>query len=235
MTQKTRVVGYVRVSTEKQVEKGLSLDAQEAKIRDYAALYELHIVKIVRDEGQSGRDLDRPGLTAALTMLRKGEADALVVAKLDRLTRRVVNLGELVEEYFNNKAALLSVSESIDTRSASGRLVLNVLTSVAQWEREAIAERTSEALRHKASIGEFTGGEPPFGFKRSADGRRVEPVDSEQRIIETAVKLRRSRLSLRAISRTLQERGMKSRNGAAFAPTQLARLIRAAQARTSET
>src|SRR5216684_2636542 len=85
--------------------------------------------------------LDRPGLQRALAMLKAGEGEALLGVKLDRLTRSVVDLGTLVERYFvPGKAALLSVGEQIDTRSAAGRLVLNVLASVSQWEREAIGE-----------------------------------------------------------------------------------------------
>lgn len=79
-------------------------------------------------------------------MLRAGKAEAILVVKLARLTRSVKDLGDLVERYFaSGKWALLSVSEQIDTRSAAGRLVLNVLASVAQWEREATGERTSAA------------------------------------------------------------------------------------------
>ena len=142
----TKAVAYVRVSTEKQADAGQSLDAQRAKVTAYAGLYDLELVEVIVDAGASAKTLDRPGLTRALAMLKSGEADALVVVKLDRLTRSVRDLGELVDRYFaNGKAALLSVSEQIDTRSAGGRLVLNVLASVSQWEREAIGERTADA------------------------------------------------------------------------------------------
>lgn len=109
-------------------------------------------------------------------MLRAGQADAILVVKLDRLTRSVRDLGELVERYFaTGRWALLSVSEQIDTRSAAGRLVLNVLASVAQWERETTGERTSAAMQHKASQREFIGGHSaPFGFRLGSAGRHRE-------------------------------------------------------------
>jgi DNA invertase Pin-like site-specific DNA recombinase len=117
---------------------------------------------MVVDAGESAKTLDRPGLQRALGTLKRGEADALLVVKLDRLTRSVVDLGSLVERYFApGKAALLSVGEQIDTRSAAGRLVLNVLASVSQWEREAIAERTATAMQHKARQGEYAGRSRP--------------------------------------------------------------------------
>lgn len=150
---KTRAVAYVRVSTEKQADAGQSLEAQQAKLAAYASLYELELVEVVVDAGVSAKTLNRPGLQRALAMLESGAADALVVVKLDRLTRSVRDLGELVEGVFAEKgAALLSVSEQIDTRSAAGRLVLNVLASVSQWEREAIGERTAAVKIGRAHV-----------------------------------------------------------------------------------
>ena len=97
----------------------------------YAELYDLDLVEIIVDPGESAKTLDRPGLTRARQALRRGHAQALLVVKLDRLTRSVRDLGHLLEHDFGpDGAALLSVSENIDTRSAAGRLVLNVLASV---------------------------------------------------------------------------------------------------------
>ena len=128
----------------------------------YAQLYDLEVSEVIVDTGESAKSLDRPGLQRALAMLKAGEADALLVVKLDRLTRSVRDLGHLVEKYFApGKAALLSVGEQIDTRSAAGRLVLNVLASVSQWEREAIGERTATAMQHKASQGDTPGDRRP--------------------------------------------------------------------------
>ena len=98
------------------------------------------LVGIEVDAGLSAKTLDRPGLQSALSKLDAGEAQALIVLKLDRLTRRVADLDTLIERYFGSRFTLMSVSEQIDTSSAAGRLVLNVLTSVAQWERETTSE-----------------------------------------------------------------------------------------------
>ena len=161
----TRTVAYLRVSTEKQADAGVSLEAQQDKAKAYASLYDLSLVEVVIDAGESAKTLERPGLQRALTMLKTGKADALLVVKLDRLTRSVVDLGALIETYFApGKAALLSVSEQIDTRSAAGRLVLNILASVSQWERETIGERTRDAMKHKQAQGEYIGGHAPYGY-----------------------------------------------------------------------
>lgn len=173
----TRAIGYIRVSTDKQADHGISLDAQRAKVEAYASLYDLNLVEVIVDAGASTKTLDRPRLQKALALLKSGKADALIVVKLDRLTRSVADLGTLVEKHFQ-KAALLSVAEQIDTRSAAGRLVLNVLASVAQWEREAIGERTSAAMQHLKSQGKRVG-HIPFDSCLAADGVHLEQDTTE--------------------------------------------------------
>lgn len=222
----TRTIAYLRVSTDKQADRGISLDAQRTKAESYAQLYDLDLVEVIVDAGESAKTLDRPGLQRALAMLREGKAEALLVAKLDRLTRSVVHLGELLEEYFaTGKWALLSVSEQIDTRSAAGRLVLNILASVSQWEREAIGERTATAMQHKAANGEYCGGQAPYGFRVAADGERIEPEPAEQGAIELARRMRAERHSLRDVARALEDHGIRSRTGRPFSPVQIARIV----------
>jgi DNA invertase Pin-like site-specific DNA recombinase len=226
----TKTIAYLRVSTEKQADHGVSLDAQRSKIEAYAQLYDLRLVDLIVDAGQSAKTLDRPGLQRALAMLRAKQAEALLVTNLDRLTRSVVHLGQLVEDYFaeGGKWALLSVSEQIDTRSAAGRLVLNVLGSVAQWQREAIGERTKAAMRHKIAMGEYIGGEIPFGYRLSSDGVKLVRDLFEQDAKATARALRQSGMSLREIAAVLQARGVLTRSGRPFAPFQVSRMLRAA-------
>lgn len=153
-------------------------------------------------------------------MLKAGEADALLVTKLDRLTRSVRDLGELIAEHFpadTGKPALLSVAEQIDTRSAGGRLVLNVLGSVAQWEREIIAERTTDALLHKKSAGEVYGG-IPYGFDR--DGDRLVVNKAETKVIREIQMLRGAGKSLHGIADKLNaERVPTKRGGKWYAGT----------------
>lgn len=211
---RTRAVGYIRVSTDKQADGGFSLDAQRAKLEGYAALYEVDLIGVIVDAGASAKTLERQGLRQALSMLDGGEADAMLVAKLDRLTRSVRDLGELLDGYFGRRdgPALLSVGENIDTRTAGGRLVLNVLMSVAQWEREAIGERTSAAMAHMKAEGAYTGGRPPYGWSTAADGS-LSPVQTEQVVIGLARRWHGSGMSLRKIGASLQAYGHPPRSG----------------------
>ncbi len=164
----TRVVGYIRVSTEGQADGGVSLDAQRSKLEAYAFACDLDLVTVEVDAGLSAKTMRRPGLQRALESLRRGDAEGLLVAKLDRLTRSVRDLGTLVEDYFSDGFSLLSVGDSIDTRSAAGRLLLNVLASVSQWEREATGERTREALAHVKAQGVLLGAEGSVGVGRTS-------------------------------------------------------------------
>jgi len=217
----TRVVAYVRVSSEKQVEEGISLDAQKAQVASYAALYGLEIIETV-EEGLSAKTLARPGLARALAMLAAGRAEGLLVAKLDRLTRSVKDLGELIAGPFAT-SALLSVSEQIDTRSAAGRLVLNVLASVSQWEREAISERTAVAMQHLKEQGRYTGGHAPYGH--TLTGGSLAAVHSEQETIVRARTLRARGLSFGKICKALASEGKLARNGRPFAAQQIANMV----------
>lgn len=229
----TATIAYLRVSTGKQADQGLSLDVQQDKAAAYARLYDLELVEVIIDAGESARTLERPGLQRALMLLQSGPATALLIIKLDRLTRSVADLGRLIDDYFApGKAKLLSVSEQIDTRSASGRLVLNILASVSQWEREIIAERTREVMRYKQNQGEYIGGYIPYGFE-VLEGALIENP-FEQQVMQQARTLYASGLSLRKVSAVLQQRGVQARTGAAFHPGQIQRMIASSDRASSD-
>lgn len=203
-----KIIGYVRVSTEEQAQHGVSLAAQEAKLRAYADLYGHDLAEVVVDSGQSAKSLNRPGLQRILAALEAGEADGVVILKLDRLTRSVRDLGHLLETYFQ-KNALLSVMEQTDTSTAGGRLVLNLLISVSQWEREVIGERTSAALQHKKAQGVKLG--PPALLDEATIGRIRE--------------LRSQGLSLPVIAKTLTAEGYATKRGGAWHPFTVQKIL----------
>jgi site-specific DNA recombinase len=174
-----RAIGYIRVSTDRQSEHGVSLDAQAEKIRAMATVQGSDLVDIIVDGGESGKSLQRPGMDRLLELVEARRIDTVIVAKLDRLTRSVTDLGELLERFQRKGVSLCSVSESLDTGTAAGRLVLNVMASVSQWEREAIGERTRDALRHKRAQGQRAGN-VPYGFRLAEDAKTLLPEAGEQ-------------------------------------------------------
>jgi site-specific DNA recombinase len=222
-----RVILYARVSTADQSENGVSLDAQQAKMHAYASLYDLEAVETITDAGESAKSLHRPGLQYALSLLRSGKADGMVVVKLDRLTRSVADWQRLIDDYFGERAGkqLFSVADSIDTRTAAGRLVLNVLLSVAQWERETTAERTREALRHKIASGQRCG-KVRFGYNLAGDGKTLVPNATEQEAIALMIDLRNAGYTLRQIAAELTERGISTKEGgSAWTHTAVGRIL----------
>ena len=222
-----KVIGYIRVSTEEQATDGVSLATQREKLMGYAKLYDLELVEIIEDAGQSGKTLNRPGLQDALAMIRRGEAGGLLIAKLDRLSRSVVDWNTLIDGYFGERAGrqLFSVADSIDTRTAAGQLVLNVLMSVSQWERETIGERTRDALQYKIRNGERCG-KVRFGYRLADDGKTLDAEPAEQEAIHLIGKLKAAGQSLRDIAAELTRRGILTKEGnARWTHTSVARIL----------
>jgi site-specific DNA recombinase len=202
MLSSMRAIGYARVSTDKQADYGVSLEAQEAKIRAMATVQGAEIVELIVDGGESAKDLKRPGMDRVLALVDERKVDTVIIAKLDRITRSVKDLAELLERFQRRGVSLVSAAESLDTGSAAGRLVINIMTAVSQWEREAIGERTRDAMQHKRSNGKCVGN-LAYGYRLSADGEHVEPEPSEQAALAQIRSLRQQGRSLRAIAAAL--------------------------------
>jgi len=165
-----KTIGYVRVSTDRQADHGVSLEAQEAKIRAMAIVRGADLDEVIVDGGESAKDLNRPGVQRLLALISGGKIDAVIVAKLDRLPRSVKDLCGLLEVFEKRKVALISVA---------GRLVITIMGAVSQWEREAIGERTRDALRHKRTQGRRVGN-IAFGSRLAADGEHLGADPAEQ-------------------------------------------------------
>lgn len=142
-----RAIAYARVSTADQAASGLGLEAQQARTNAAIAARGWTLAGTFVDAGVSGKDLNRPELTAALMLLDAGHADVLVVAKLDRLSRSVRDFAALSEQARSRGWAIVVLDTDVDTSTPTGALVTNIMSAVAEWERRVIAARTSEALQ----------------------------------------------------------------------------------------
>src|SRR3982074_1224102 len=209
MLSSMRTIGYARVSTDKQAEHGVSLEAQEAKIRAMAVVQGAEIAELIVDGGESAKNLKRPGMERLLALVDQGKVQTVIIAKLDRLTRSVKDLAELLERFQRRGVSLVSVAASLDTGSAAGRLVINIMTAVSQWEREAIAERTRDAMQHKKSNGQRVGN-IAYGFRLGANGRQLEPNPQEQTVLAAIRYMRAKRCTLRGIAAELNARGWRT-------------------------
>lgn len=213
-----RAIGYVRVSTQEQAQDGVSLDVQRDKIRAYCKSHGIRLIDIKADHGISGGTMDRPALQAALAAIDRGQADTLIVVKLDRLTRSVKDLCHLVDKYFaHDQYHLLSICGMVNTHTAAGRMMMLNLANYAQFEREMIRERTQEAINHLKSQNVRLGC-LPYGYRYSheldAYGRRIVVEDPEQlEVLQRMVKLYREGHGLTEIARLLNSEGIPAQRG----------------------
>jgi site-specific DNA recombinase len=218
-----RVVAYCRVSTEEQAKEGVSLAAQRMSLEKYAAALGHELVDVIEDAGISAKSLKRPGLKRVLKMLRAREVEGVLITKLDRLTRSTRDMIELIDKHFaTGKSALISLGESIDTGSAMGRMILKFFATIAEWEREAIAERTREALQHKIRQGAQLGA-VPLGFKRQGDVLVVDAA--EQAVLERVRLLAAGGARLSVIASMLKDEGHKTKRGGAWHITTVRKLL----------
>jgi site-specific DNA recombinase len=169
---KTNWLIYIRVSSDDQAEKGVSLDAQLTACRAFCVARGWAIAEEITDPGASAATLKRPGMQRVLELLRSGSIAGVIAWRLDRLTRSIRDLLDLLE-IAGQRAGIVSVTESLDTTTPMGRFVVHLLGSIAQWERETIGARTTSAMQHARSLGFYTGGRaPPAGTVVVADGHR---------------------------------------------------------------
>lgn len=162
-----KAIGYVRVSTDKQVEEGISLDAQIAKIEAWASLNDYELVQVYSDEGISGASLNkRDGMMQALSKVKKGMA--FVCYSLSRISRDTVDTIQISRRIENAGADLVSLSEKIDTTGASGKMIFNMLAVLNQFERDQTAERTKLAMQFKKSKNQAYS-PTPYGYDREGD------------------------------------------------------------------
>jgi DNA invertase Pin-like site-specific DNA recombinase len=224
-----RIVGYIRAST---ADQKITLEAQRAKIEAMAVVKGETIQEFIIDSGESAKSLERPGMQRILGMVDRRELDCVIIAKLDRITRSVRDLGTLMERFNKRQVSLVSVEESLDTGSASGRLVLNIMVSVSQWEREAIGERTKTALHYIKATG-CPSGPAPYGWTAQprpiVNGKRERvpliPNPDEQQIIRIAHGHHLAGWTLSAIAEELNAANLTTRAGTAWNKQYVGRIL----------
>lgn len=148
-----RAVGYIRVSTAEQAESGAGIGAQRTALARAAELRGVDLIDVIVDEGISAKSMNRPGLDQALALVRSGEVDALMVTKLDRLSRSIIDFSTLMKESLRSEWALIVLEPDIDFSTPFGKLLANILASFAEFEADMISMRTKEGLAEKKRQG----------------------------------------------------------------------------------
>lgn len=163
---------YIRVSTDEQAEEGYSISAQRERLTAYCISQGWEIHDFYIDDGASAKDLDRKELKRLLSDARDQQFDTVLVYRLDRLTRSVLDLFTLLQEFEKLNIKFKSATEVYDTTTAMGRLFITLVAALAQWERENLAERVRLGMEQMVTEGKRPGGPVPFGYDK--DGKLIE-------------------------------------------------------------
>jgi len=206
-----RVIAYLRVSTEEQARSGAGLDAQRTKIVRACRERGWTLVDVVTDEGVSAKSTrGRQGLATVLDTLAAGKADALIVAKLDRLSRSVRDFCEMLDRSQRERWALVCLDLGLDTSTPTGKFTAQIIAAVAELERELIGQRTREALAEKRAQGVRIG----------------RPREIPEDIVDRIRGMRAAGATLQAIADILNAEGVPTaRGGAEWRPSSLVRVL----------
>jgi DNA invertase Pin-like site-specific DNA recombinase len=199
-------IGYIRVSSEEQSKEGVSLDAQESRVRAYAAMRGLTLEAIYREEGVSAKVplRKRPKGIKAVEALKRGRH--IIAVKLDRLFRNAADALQQTQEWDRAGVSLHIIDmagTAIDTRSAVGRMFFTLTAAFAEMERNLTSERTVAALAHKKATGRVYTRITPFGFDR--DGDVLKENAAEMETVKYIRQLKAQGVSLRRITAMLNE------------------------------
>lgn len=204
---------YIRVSTQEQAEEGYSIKAQIERLNAYATSQDWTVVKTYIDDGQSAKDMKRTDLTRMLEDMKEDMFDCVLVYKLDRLTRSVLDLYNMLEIFEKHNVKFKSATEVYDTTNAMGRLFITLVAALAQWERENLGERVRMGMNQKAKEGKWTVAIPPFGFDRNKDYLLIN--EKEAPIVREIFDMYLSgKYGTGKIARMLNQRGIFTKSGA---------------------
>ncbi len=221
-----RIATYSRISTDEE-HQPYSLEAQAQRLTAYIQSQEgWRLVRRFTDQ-TSGATLERPGLQRALREAQAKRFDLLLVYRVDRLSRSVRGLAQLLEQLDQAGVLFRSASEPFDTSSSAGRMMVQMLGVFAEFERATIVERVIAGMERKAARGEWTGGSLPFGYRLDAERRHLEPDPTEAPLVREIFARYAERLEgSSALAGWLSERGYRTKNDKPFNPQAVLTILR---------
>jgi len=218
-----KAIGYIRVSTEQQANEGVSLEAQKSRITVWCVANGYELVDVFVDAGISGGSMkNRHGLQTALDSIKRDMV--LVVYSLSRLARSTKDAINISETISKKKGGLVSLTENLDSTTATGKMMFEMLAVLASFERNLIGERTRTALAQKKSKGEVYTAVTPFGYQ-AINGRLVA-VEEEARVVANILKKRQAGKTLQAIADDLNSRGVKGKTGGRWYPSTVNNMLK---------
>lgn len=211
---------YCAIYTRKSTSEGLdqeftSLDAQREAGENYIASQRnegwLALPERYDDGGYTGGNLERPALQKLLSDIRDGRVDCIVVYKVDRLSRSLLDFTQLLEFFEKNGVTFVSVTQNFNTNTSMGRLTLNILLSFAQFEREIISERTRDKMAAGRKKGKWLGGRPVLGYDLDREGHRLIVNEKEAETVREIFDLYVKECSLLSVAIILNDKGYETK------------------------
>ncbi len=222
--ERNRCAIYLRVSTDKQVERD-SLLAQESQLLSYAQMREWTVVKVFTDAGFSAKNTKRPAYQKMLQWARDGKLDIILAARIDRVSRNLGDLLGLIDHLKTWDVEFVSASQSFDTSTPMGSLTLNILGSFAQFERDVTAERVRENMRERAKGGVWSGGQTPFGYRLNKKTKKLEIDDAEAKLVRQMYSDFLEHRSVRQVITSINAAGYRTRNGKQWSRASVRRIL----------
>jgi site-specific DNA recombinase len=206
------VYGYIRINYQRIQPKGFTLEEQESQIRHFAAARNLTLKRIIQDEAETSATLDLSGLAEVLQLAESGEITTLIVPRLDRLVR-VLHLHQQVLQKLCHESGvnLISIEENVETATACGQRILNIIGILSKWESRRISDRTRELIERKRRIGERVG-HAPYGFVYQ--NKKLIPAEEEVEIVKLIRQKREmEQLSYSKIAKYLNQNLIPAKRG----------------------
>jgi site-specific DNA recombinase len=220
-----RIAIYTRRSTDDE-HQPFSIDAQLASLKSYINSQPGWTLVLEFSDDASGATTDRPDLQRALRAARNGQYDVLLVVRVDRFSRRLSNLLDLLHELDDAGVAFCSATEPFDTSTPIGRMLVQLLGVFAEFERETIIDRVINGMTAKAAKGKWAGGTRPYGYYVDRDTQKLLPHAEEAPILRDIFRLyTEKRLGTRAIATELNQRGVANRTGKPWSGYTVARIL----------
>ena len=220
-----RIAIYLRRSTDDE-HQPFSINAQETSLRSYVTIQPGWTLVATFTDDASGATTDRPGLQQALRAARAGRFDVLLVYRVDRFSRRLSDLLDLLNDLDDAGVAFASATEPFDTSTSIGRMLVQLLGVFAEFERETIIDRVTKGMTAKASKGKWPGGRRPFGYYVDRETQKLVPHPEEAPHLREIFRLyTQERYGTRAIADELNRRGVRCRTGKPWSGHAIARII----------
>ena len=219
LSRAKKVAIYIRVSTTYQIDRD-SLPMQRKDLIAYAELVlGIEEYEIFEDAGYSGKNTDRPAFQEMMQRTRKGEFTHILVWKIDRISRNLLDFAEMYEELQELRVTFVSKNEQFDTSTAIGEAMLKIILVFAELERNMTSERVTAAMISRASNGQWNGGRVPYGYDYDPERKEFSIREDEERICQLLKKDYLESKSLTHTARFLNESGFKTRADAEWSPT----------------